>query len=267
MKCKICNQNTVTINDGLMLGKHRMSFHRCLYCGFIQTDTPVWLPDAYSSAITSSDLGLVKRNLTFATVCSAMIPMLFPGSRHFVDYGGGYGLFVRLMRDAGFDFRRYDPLCPNLFAQGLDTEAPLRPAYDLVTAFEVFEHLASPMDEIATMLTFGRSVFFSTELTPLHSPPPANWPYYGLEHGQHIAFYNLHTLQFVADKFNLRLYSNRRSLHLLTERNISEQLFRLLIRRRIAILVHPFVKRSSLLDRDVQTQLVLSQSRHREESG
>ena len=56
---------------------------------------------------------------------------------------------------AGFDFARYDPLCQNLFAQGLDAEMPNHPDYNLVTAFEVFEHLASPLDEIAMMLRFG----------------------------------------------------------------------------------------------------------------
>lgn len=256
MNCKICDQSTAVIGAGLMLGQYRTEFHQCSGCGFIQTDEPIWLSEAYSSAITGSDLGLVTRNISLATICSALIPILFPRGRRFVDYGGGYGLFVRLMRDAGFDFVRYDPLCENLFAQGLDAEAPSAPNYDLVTAFEVFEHLLSPLDDIELMFKFGRSIFFSTELVSSMSPPrPEAWAYYGLEHGQHIAFYSLRTLRVLADRFSLHLYTNGQSLHLLTEQKLPEQLFRVLLHRRVATLVRPFVRRGSLLGDDVHAKL------------
>ncbi len=258
MNCKICNQGTAVIGAGLVLGRYHTEYLRCSHCGFVQTDEPVWLPEAYSNAITGSDLGLVRRNLTLATVCSSMIPVLFPEGRRFVDYGGGYGLFVRLMRDAGFDFVRYDPLCQNLFAQGLDAEIPNHPEYDLVTAFEVFEHLASPLADIAMMLKFGRSIFFSTELIAPSPPSVDTWPYYGLEHGQHIAFYSLRTLQIIADTFDLHLYTNAQSLHLLTERQIPARLYRLLLHRRIAALIQPLLRRKSLLDDDVRYRLAQS---------
>jgi hypothetical protein len=242
-----------------MLGQTRTEFHQCSGCGFIQTDEPIWLPQAYSNAITGSDLGLVTRNIKLATICSALIPVLFPHGRRFVDYGGGYGLFVRLMRDAGFDFLRYDPLCENLFAQGLDAEAPPAPSYDLVTAFEVFEHLLSPLNDIELMLRFGRSIFFSTELVSPTSPPrPETWPYYGLEHGQHIAFYSVRTLQVIADRFGLRLYTNGQSLHLLTEQPLSARLFRLLLHHRVASMVRLLVKRDSLLGHDVHARLTMT---------
>jgi hypothetical protein len=54
---------------------------------------------------------------------------------------GGYGMFVRLMRDGGFDFHREDPLCDNLFAQGFDRQDD--GTFELVTAFEVFEQSAA----------------------------------------------------------------------------------------------------------------------------
>lgn len=241
-----------------MLGRYQTEFRQCTSCGFIQTDEPIWLAEAYHSAITGSDLGLVKRNLTFATVCSAMLPVLFSNGRRFVDYGGGYGLFVRLMRDAGFDFLRYDPLCENLFAQGLDAEMPAYPEFDLVTAFEVLEHLASPLDTIAMMLKFGRSIFFSTELALTPPPPLEAWSYYGLEHGQHIAFYSLRTLEVIAAEFGLNLYTNEQSLHLLTERKISNWSFQMLLHRRIASLVRSLFRRTSLLDADVQSRLAQS---------
>lgn len=259
MNCKICDRPTVAIGSGTILGRHQTEFRQCTSCGFVQTDEPVWLAESYGSAITQSDLGLVKRNFVFATVCSAMIPVLFSDSARFVDYGGGYGLFVRLMRDAGFDFFRYDPFCQNLFAQGLDAELPVAPSFGLVTAFEVFEHLVAPLDDITRMLKFGRSIFFSTELVSVPAPLPEAWPYYSLEHGQHVAFFSLRTLEVVAEKFHLNLYTNRHSLHLLTERHISNWRFQTLLHRRIASLVRALVRRNSLLDRDVKSALANSQ--------
>lgn len=86
-------------------------------------------------------------------------------------------VFVRLMRDAGFDFLHYDPLCENIFAQGFEAELTGRSGYTLVTAFEVFEHLVSPLDDIANMLKFGRSIFFSTELHPVPPLSLEQWSY------------------------------------------------------------------------------------------
>jgi len=37
----------------------------------------------------------------------------------FLDYAAGYGLFVRLMRDAGYNFRWSDLYCQNLLFEAL----------------------------------------------------------------------------------------------------------------------------------------------------
>ncbi len=50
-------------------------------------------------------------------------------------------MFVRLMRDNGFDFYRSDRQCENLFAKGFEASLDVSPSYELLTAFEVFEHL------------------------------------------------------------------------------------------------------------------------------
>jgi len=234
-----------------MLGRHEVQYFRCEHCGFVQTEAPYWLDEAYAKAITKKDLGLVGRNITFATVCRALISVFFNTNAKYVDYGGGYGLFVRLMRDAGFDFFRYDKYCDNLFAEGLDVDEQGNVQYELVTAFEVFEHLAHPLDEIARMLQFSRNIFFSTELIPLNHPKPNEWSYYEPEYGQHTAFYTRQSLSINASKFHLNLYSNGKSLHLLTEKNISPCLFQLMLHRKVAAPVNLFLRRKSLLGEDV----------------
>jgi len=42
----------------------------------------------------------------------------------FLDYAAGYGLFVRLMRDAGYNFRWSDLYCQNLFVRGWSHQFP-----------------------------------------------------------------------------------------------------------------------------------------------
>jgi hypothetical protein len=58
-----------------------------------------------------------------------------------MDFGGGYGMFVRLMRDLGFDLYWQDKSCKHLFAAELEVrEVPSRKS-EFLTTFDVFEHL------------------------------------------------------------------------------------------------------------------------------
>ena len=252
MKCKICDSPSAAFASGLVRQRHKVRFFACPLCQFIQTEEPVWLNEAYVQPINASDVGYVSRNLFLARISKALILFFFNGEGRFVDYGGGYGLFVRLMRDLGFDFYRQDKFCPNLFAQRLEASPPGKgPApYELLTAFEVFEHLPDPMAELDTMLTYADSIFCSTELAPSPRPALDQWTYYGLDHGQHIAFYRLETLAFVTRKLGLRLFSNGRSLHLLTRRRISNNLFRLACKNRVAGLLNCLHWRNPLTQSD-----------------
>jgi hypothetical protein len=45
---------------------------------------------------------------------------MFDANNRFIDYGGGYGLFVRLMRDAGFDYYWFDKFCDNVLSKGFE---------------------------------------------------------------------------------------------------------------------------------------------------
>lgn len=252
MKCKVCDRNTDFFGNARILDKYSVSYYRCSQCGFIQTEDPFWLDEAYSKTITRSDIGLIGRNLQMARLAQNLILTCFNPSEKFIDYGGGYGIFVRIMRDNGFDFYRHDPLCENLFADGFD--AQLGTPYGLLTAWEVFEHLIHPLEEIEKMLSFSRSLLFSTSL--VSSPPPLlnDWWYYGLEHGQHVALYSAKTLQFIAERFNLKLVYSSSALHLLSDAQISPLLARLLFHSRLGWLSRLFAQPQpeSLLAKDYQ---------------
>jgi hypothetical protein len=250
MICWICSNSTIPFAKTSILGKYNIQYFCCENCGFIQTEEPYWLDEAYSNAITKSDVGLVSRNLIFATIGKSVINTFFDANATFLDYGGGYGLLVRLMRDAGFDFCRYDSLCANLFAEGFDIDEQDPGAIELVTAVEVFEHLAHPLDTIAHMLKFSKNILFTTELVPPHRPPPGTWEYYGTEHGQHIGLHTARSLAIVAEQFHLNYCSNGKSFHLFSEKKISARRFSWFTHYRVARLLQVLPTRQSLLTQD-----------------
>lgn len=106
--------------------------------------------------------GVMWRNLHNAGVTAALISLLFPNGTRFLDYAGGYGTLVRLMRGRGFDFYWSDPYAKNLHARGFEHVPGSR--YDLLTASEVLEHLPNPLEDIACMLDLADNVLVTTEL-------------------------------------------------------------------------------------------------------
>ena len=250
MNCKICRQPISLFSVNTVLRKYEISYYRCDTCGFIQTQEPFWLEEAYSDTINSSDIGLIGRNLSQAELASAAISFFFDQREKYLDYGGGYGLFVRLMRDKGYNFYLYEPQCENLFAKTFDVQLTTNVSYNLLTAFEVFEHLVDPLAEIEQMLSLSQNIFFSTYLLPPSSPKPSEWWYYGLEHGQHVSIYSRESLSYLAKRLGMRVYSNGKSHHLLTNKKISHRLFSLLMRLKVARAVNVAFRRRSLLADD-----------------
>jgi 2-polyprenyl-3-methyl-5-hydroxy-6-metoxy-1,4-benzoquinol methylase len=223
MNCKICHSNTRPVHSELILNKYKSSYYKCENCAFIQTDPTHWLGEAYASAITHLDIGLLQRNLYLLENVPRIIHFLFPQSVRFIDYGGGYGVFVRLMRDAGFNFFRYDIYCENLFAKHFDYEDSGRSKFDVLTSFEVFEHLEDPLTEIKKMFELSDSIIFSTHLAPDSVDEFKNWWYLAPQTGQHIAFYHRKTFEYIAGLLNCNYYTNNTNLHVLTRNTYSKQ--------------------------------------------
>jgi hypothetical protein len=253
LKCKICGSLSHNFGRSRVLNKYNVDYYQCSQCGFVFTEEPYWLEEAYDSAINESDIGLISRNLSLSKLTKAMILFLFNQQSKFLDYGGGYGVFVRLMRDMGFDFYRYDQYCENLFAKSFDVDIQNNSErFEILTAYELFEHLVNPLDEIDKMLKLSNSIIFSTELLPLDNPRPNEWWYYGLDHGQHTSIYTFSSLKYIADKFDINVYTNGRSIHLLTRNKINPLLFKLLSRGKVSGLINVLCKREGLRQQDYQ---------------
>lgn len=218
----------------------------------MQTQEPFWLQEAYNNVITSLDIGLLYRNDLFRPVVATMIRVFFNPDGKFIDYGGGYGVLVRTLRDAGFDYYRLDKYCENIFAKNFDiSDVTIAEKFEVLTAFEVFEHLEDPLQEVEQMLSYSDNILFSTELVPENKViNPETWWYVAPETGQHIAFYTKESLQQLADHFSLNLYSNGSTLHLFTRKKISPFLFTLLSKHKVSSLIASMSSGRSLLQAD-----------------
>ncbi|SFD55663.1 methyltransferase domain-containing protein [Spirosoma endophyticum] len=226
MKCKICLSNSAYYLSVEVLGKYNIKYYKCSTCQFIQTEDPYWLSEAYANAITKLDIGLITRNEFIVPVVKAVINKWFNPDAQFIDYGGGYGMLVRMMRDRGYNFYRQDIYCDNLYAQLFDvTDVPPFTA-ELLTAFEVFEHLVDPVVELEKILTFSDTVLFSTTVQPTKDVSPESWWYFTPETGQHISLYSRASLQALADRFSLNYNWNDQNVHLFSKKKINNRLFK-----------------------------------------
>ena len=187
-----------------------MSYFDCAACGYFQTESPFWLEEAYSSAINDVDTGILWRNQVNVRRVIMTLAAFGRLSGQVIDHAGGYGILVRLLRDAGVDAFWQDKYCQNLLARGFEaTDSKV----DLLTAFEVFEHLVEPLVELKYMLEQAPVVLLSTELAPKTAPPRPDWWYLGPEHGQHIGFFRSQTLEWMAQQLGCHCESYGRSLH------------------------------------------------------
>ena len=220
MNCLICSNNSNKLFSELVLNKYDVAYYKCSYCGFIQTQQPYWLNEAYDKAITNTDIGLLSRNIDLHKIAYDLIIKICDYKRKFLDYGGGYGILVRLLRDKGLDFYRQDIFCENIFAVNHDIEdlSEEDRQFELVTCFEVFEHTDNPHELLDTLATYAPNILISTLLIPNHAVLSADeWWYISPHTGQHISFYTEHSLSIIAKKHNLHFYTNGQNLHLFTK--------------------------------------------------
>lgn len=159
---------------------------------------------------------------------------------------GGYGALTRLMRDAGFAFEWYDKYCENLFAKHFERS---HEHYDVLTAFEVLEHLADPARELVELFALADTVICSTELLSDPAPAPSDWWYYALDGGQHVTFYTERAMERLAAHFG-RCYTHVGSLHIFSREPISR--LRLRLAMRWPRLVGRLYRRESLIAADYE---------------
>jgi hypothetical protein len=199
------------------------------------------------------DTGHAERGIACSRLVSALCLLLNIGPHaSCLDYGGGTGLFVRLMRDTGYDFAWFDQYSPNIHATGFEGD-PSR-HHTLLTCFEVFEHLPDPNEQLTRL--FAPEHDFLLVGTVLHTGQGPGWWYYCPEAGTHVSFYSARTMAYVARRFGyasicgrdytlfLRNHRVPSGTHRLIERVLSDSRIRNLVLR-----LHPRSQSRSWSDR------------------
>ena len=208
--CRVCAADTRHVFT-LPIFNREVGYFECPNCGYLQTQTPDWLDQAYAHAINDIDTGIMSRNTLNVGRVIMTLASLGKLRGRVVDRAGGYGILVRMLRDAGVDAFWSDKYCQNLVARGFEDNGD---PSDLLTAFEVFEHLVDPTAELRTMLDSAPTVLLSTELITGPETPRPDWWYLAPEHGQHIGFFRAATLEAMAKKIGCHHASDGQSVHL-----------------------------------------------------
>lgn len=226
VQCRCCDGTSNFLFSGELIG-HQVAYFECNLCGYVQTESPYWLEQAYGNAINDSDTGIMGRNQSNSQIVLSTLLTLGCLKDVMVDSAGGYGILVRMMRDLGVDAYWSDPYCQNLVAKGFEHRGQIA---TLVTAFESFEHYVHPLEELDKLMAIAPNVLLSTELIGDPAPSAKDWWYYGREHGQHIGFFRLKTLQWLAKRRGKYLCSNGTSYHLLSDRPVNQTIWLAMMR-------------------------------------
>lgn len=251
--CAVCAGEMVLSHRARLLNKFEVQYYACPECGFRRTEEPYWLDEAYGAAISAMDTGLMARNLAVARTLNSLLPVLATHGP-FVDWAGGLGVLVRLMRDRGYDYYWSDPFADNEHARGFEwTSTDEQGPATVVTAVEVLEHTSDPLEFFREMVasTGASFIVFSQELFQPGTQP--DWWYYAHESGQHISFYEHRTLRRIAAELGMNLLTfgglfvlARRSLDLPSDSRLAWKW------RRVREALGPSVSPKSLMAPDHQ---------------
>lgn len=210
-RCKVCGgasplHGVVDFNKSCLVFKGsyvKLSgipvwYYRCDECGFLfacQFDDwtrEQWMSHVYGEGYESFDPdGEIRAR--------ANAPPLFDylerrvaryGAQRVLDFGGGRGELVRLLRDRGVDAILWDPVL-----DGAEMARP--PPLDVITAFEVFEHTTTPrgtLDCLLALLKPEGALLFST-LTLDGLPPQACDHWYIAPRNGHVSLHTQESLR------------------------------------------------------------------------
>ena len=190
-------------------------YRRCAVCSFTFTTAfDAWshadfLGEIYNQDYVEVDPDFVELR---PTGNAKVLADTFHASRtsiDILDYGGGSGLTSNLLRRQGFSATTYDPF----------SEFNVLPTdrYDLISCFEVMEHVPSPKETVATMVSLLKdegAILFSTLVQPLEFDVIGlNWWYAGPRNG-HVSLYSTLSLAHLFRPHGMRVSSFSEGVHI-----------------------------------------------------
>jgi hypothetical protein len=144
----------------------------------------------------------------------------------------------------------------NVFAHGHEASDLRAQRYDLVTGFEVLEHLEDPVGALSEVAAVSDRLLVTTQMLPDPTPHPTQWWYYALSTGQHITFYTPRSLDLLAERLGFDGVVTGSFVHLLHRGPVSRVARALVARPALAfgagLLSTVLDRRHSLLPADLQ---------------
>lgn len=212
---KSCEENR---GHFLPLSGHAVYYARCSGCEYtFAPEFSSWTDQDFLEKIYNDDYIKVdpdyldKRQQENAGLLNNFFGIYRMHLRH-LDYGGGNGTLARLLQGAQWDSVSYDPF-------------PQNPAriedlgrFNLITAFEVFEHVPNPhrmMDNMVKLLDGPDCmIFFSTAVSDglIKDNARLDWWYAAPRNG-HIGIHTTQSLKKLGQMFGLKYSSMGRSFH------------------------------------------------------
>jgi SAM-dependent methyltransferase len=190
-------------------------YRRCRECAFVFTEAfDDWSPEAFLEHIYNNEYAFVDPDYVEARPMNnaKIIAQTFRASREalsILDYGGGNGLLARALAAEGFHATTYDPLT----AYSAHPQGP----FDLITCFEVMEHLPFPdrtVADISRLLAEEGVLLFSTLTQPANFDELGlRWWYVGPRNG-HVSIYSRRSLAVLFEKSGMGLVSISDLVHM-----------------------------------------------------
>ena len=195
-----------------------VSYVLCASCGFcFAPELGKWTLEEFAEKIYNRDYVLVDPDYVDARPRSnaAGLVAIFGDRAHAVrhlDYGGGRGLLAQLLRESKWQSVSYDPFVNR------DADLGQLGKFDLITAFEVFEHVPDVralMSNLRSLLAPDGIVLFSTLLSDgnIHANQKINWWYAAPRNG-HISLYSKMSLKILAKDSGLIFATRSQGQHL-----------------------------------------------------
>ena len=197
----------------LIQGQINSELYSCSECEFAFYPDQNWITQSFSDELNSLDIGSTDRTLIAADYLGVLLNSQKLRDGSFLDYGGGYGLLSRIMRDRGFSFKSYDPFTKQIFPTSSQTNNNLlEQKHDAITLIEVALHFEDPLEEFRRLLQLTDILVFTAVLTD--EKLNSDWWYLSPETGQHIALFSTRTLEILAEQLGVNVTTDGKFFHI-----------------------------------------------------
>ncbi|MDR2788772.1 MAG: class I SAM-dependent methyltransferase [Candidatus Accumulibacter sp.] len=193
-------------------------YAHCARCGFcFAPEFSAWSPEDFMTRIYNDEYIIFDpeyiehRPRESAACLLSMFPKLPESIRH-LDYGSGNALLGKILRESNWNSTDYDPLVN----RGLRIDSLGR--FDLITAFEVFEHvpdIRKLISDLRLLLAPGGIILFSTLLSDgkIHANQRLTWWYAAPRNG-HISLFSRNSLSILAQECHWNFGSFSDAFHI-----------------------------------------------------